>query len=73
MKKDTLILAAICAAFVSSCGATISGNRYADNDLVLHTDSDTGCQYLVSYGLFARSITPRLDGNGNPICNQDRS
>ncbi len=38
--------------------------------LVLHTDHGTGCQYLVSMGLFARSITPRLRYDGSQVCSQ---
>jgi hypothetical protein len=34
------------------------------------TDALTGCQYLVTPGLFGMgaSITPRLDAAGKPIC-----
>jgi len=37
--------------------------------MILHTDYGTGCQYIVSAGLFARSMVPRVDRNGRHVCN----
>ena len=36
--------------------------------LVLHTDHGTGCQYLATWGLFKGSITPRLNSDGEIVC-----
>lgn len=38
--------------------------------VLLITDYGTGCQYLATGGLFgAYGITPRMDSDGNHICN----
>lgn len=36
------------------------------SNMVLYTDHGTGCQYL---GKFWGGLTPRLDEDGNQICN----
>ena len=37
--------------------------------LKIYTDHLTGCQYLSGSGLFgATGLTPRMDENGNQIC-----
>lgn len=47
---------------------TDDGRYKRRSGLSLKTDYGTGCQYLVARGLFAVSITPRLDKSGQQVC-----
>ena len=63
--------------FVVGAAVVTYFNEYDDTDdhvsrtrsgLGLRTDHGTGCQYLVEYGVFGDSITPRLNEKGKPMC-----
>ncbi|MCX7570378.1 DUF6440 family protein [Tumebacillus sp. DT12] len=44
-------------------------SRFAGWDrVVVITDQDTGCQYLMPTGTGGTGLTPLLDANGRPIC-----
>jgi hypothetical protein len=35
-------------------------------------DAGTGCEYLIARGAYSRSITPRLDRDGQQVCVRGR-
>ena len=69
-KALLLIAAALIAwSYFAPYDDTDNEQTRTRSGLVLRTDHGTGCQYLVAAGLFARSITPRLDSDGQHVCN----
>lgn len=61
------ILGAIMACSLMGSDRDSTDTKAVRSGMKLYTDALTGCQYLSAGG----GLTPRIDSDGEPVCNED--
>jgi len=68
--EDRVVLACLLVTLVvvvlTGCGP--STTRDSDNDMLVYTDSGTGCQYLRPNSTNPGGLTPRMGADGKQVC-----
>ncbi len=77
MNRATMLglgMCAICILMIVGIDARLrseereSSKTSSSADLVIYTDSLTGCQYLRSYAATYAALTPRMGADGKQVC-----